>query len=116
MEVAQATYEQIKLLQEENRRLRAALAPQVVFPRAWALFLAEQHILSALLEREGVVTRAALMTAASSESDEDDVITVHVCRLRKKLQPLGVRIITHRGHGYELTPKSRDIIRKAIAR
>lgn len=114
MEAAQATYEQIKLLQEENRRLRAALAPQVVFPRAWALFHAEQMILSALVEREGVVSRVALMTAAASESDLDDVLTVHVCRLRKKLKPLGVRIITHRGVGYELTSKSREIIKGAI--
>lgn len=113
--MSEALQNTIDCLREEVRQLREQLAPHVSFPREWALYSAERSILAALLARKGPVTREALLAAGCRANSSPDTVGVHICRLRKKLKPLGVRILTDWSNGYELTSKSREIIQKALA-
>lgn len=59
--------------------------------------------------RGGVVSKASLMAALYPlEADEAEIkiIDVFVCKLRKKLAPLGVEIGTAWGRGYRLATRA----------
>ena len=66
-----------------------------------------------------IISREALMTWLYSlridQEPEPKIIDVWVCKLRKKLKPLGIRIDTSRGRGYALgvTERPRIIEEKA---
>jgi two-component system, OmpR family, response regulator len=69
----------------------------------------EVSLLEALLQRAGrLVSKEALVQALCSWGDEvsNNAIEVYVHRLRKKLEPGGVRIATVRGLGYCLEKAS----------
>ena len=71
----------------------------------------EFAILEYLFERQGeTVTRrqlAACLTAseetASHAENTDALLTVYIYRLRKKLAPLGLSLVSHHKQGYSLT-------------
>lgn len=75
----------------------ATLTPQEVsvFAQLW-------DARGALVTKERLLSRLYLV-----EADEADIkiVDVHVCRLRRKLKPLGVEIGTVWGQGYRLVRK-----------
>lgn len=66
----------------------------------------EMTVLEALVERwPNVVTKEAIMECLYLlEQDEAfiKIIDVYVCKIRKKIKPLGIEIQTHWGRGYSL--------------
>ena len=65
----------------------------------------EISTLEYLLERRGrIVSKAQLITHVygTGSDAEESVIEPHVSRLRKRLEPFGIRIKTARGLGYML--------------
>lgn len=73
----------------------------------------EQRVLTCLVGNT-VATRDAILDAlyAGRPSEpEPKIIDVFVCRLRQKLKPLGVSILTVWGRGYQLSDDSRSLVR-----
>ena len=72
---------------------------------ALVLTKAETHVLEALLRSPGrIVTKAILAERAAMDNEptSDNSVEVYVYRLRRKLEPSGVKIKTVRGLGYLL--------------
>lgn len=107
----------IRILSEENARLRALLEP-IVDPGAnWQLtdypqlYLpkSEKRILRVLHIHMGGVVRASalwdMLYAARPDSDQPStphIVSVHIAKLRGRLRVTPYRIATHHGIGWSL--------------
>lgn len=79
--------------------------------KALSLTPRERGVLEMLMRKEGAtVSKTALAQSVFSLDDEAsaDAIEIYVHRLRKKLEPSTVRIVTLRGLGYLLRATSHD--------
>ena len=77
---------------------------------AWvALPPLEARLAEALLERMGAVTSRELLIRAGwpSGTPGRNALDVHVLRLRRRLQPVGLAIRTVRSRGYLMEPAPR---------
>lgn len=87
------------------------------FPSAWALTGSERVVLAVLVKRD-VASRDAIMAALYSDQfgDEPDVAicNVFVCKLRKKLRPLGIEIKSVWGLGWRIEPEAKARIRELM--
>lgn len=77
--------------------------------RVAALTIQENALLEILAAAKGRVQSKERLLASLYALQPDDppeikIIDVFVCKLRKKLKPLGVEIFTVRGQGYRLLP------------
>ncbi|WKJ90580.1 response regulator transcription factor [Methylomonas montana] len=91
------------VMDTRNQHISIAGTPMVLPPR-------EYGVLEALLLQAGRVVskdNIAQRLAARSEELADNAIEVYIHRLRKRLEPLGIRIRTVRGLGY-LLERSED--------
>ena len=98
--------EQVDILQEENRQLRKAFAPDnVCIPAAWRLTISEQRVFRCLMTQE-IVSYELLMMALYGDRPNDppgsNTIKVIACKMRAKLKKHGVVIRTVWGIGYTL--------------
>ena len=104
-------------LQQENIRLRARvkeledrLGIDVAIPHEWKLTKTERAIFVMLVRREIVQKTAIFDELYAERSDggpETDVINVFVSKLRRKVQPHGVEILSSYGVGFYLAPEVR---------
>jgi two-component system OmpR family response regulator len=86
----------------------------VRFGDRWvALPPVEARLATALIERYGgVVSRASLTTSGWPGQEPDrNALDVHVLRLRRRLEPLGLAIRTVRSRGYLLEPIGQIAVR-----
>jgi two-component system cell cycle response regulator CtrA len=111
---------QLALAREDNARLRALLGVEFLAPVDWQLTPYETRLLGVTLARE-VATKAQLYEAvcAGRVSDldcpEPKIVDVYICKLRKKLDVLGVAIGTRWGVGYFMAPADKARLRELIA-
>ena len=111
-------HERVEYLEEENRQLREAVTgKRVGFPFEWNLTRGEEMVLNALYTSPNRRrTHEALLIASRLGEDASlKMIQVRICKLRQKLSPLGIAITTNRCEGYELSARSIEIIREALA-
>lgn len=111
--------DEVYSLKLQLRQARAAVAAPtpVNLPAEWKLSRPQRLIVSILYEAQGVVSSFALDRAVRQMGDPDqrpNAGWIQAFRTRKALKPFGIEIINHRGLGYELTPASREIVRKAL--
>ena len=107
----------IEELEEEIRQLKAAFAPKVGFPLSWRLDERESAILSALFHTKGsyVTPDALLLLLVRYEDDADERTTrTWIGRLRHKLKPRGITIVTRATQGYALKVAGRAILAEAL--
>lgn len=107
----------IEELEEEIRQLKAAFAPKVGFPLSWKLDEREGAILSALFHAKGsyITSEALLLLLVRYDDDADEsTISVWIGRLRRKVEPLGVTIVTRPLQGYQLDAAGRAIVADAL--
>ena len=107
----------IEELEEQIRQLKEAFAPKVGFPLSWKLDERDSTVLSALFHTKGsYVTPEALLRCISGFDDDAGERTVQtwVGRVRAKLQPLGVTMVTRPMQGYALEAAGRAIIAEAL--
>ena len=93
--------ERIEELKEDILQLQEPAGPFFDLP----LTRTETMIVGMLLRQQHVRTEgiyAALCIRASRDSDvpNPEVVRVHICHIRKKLAPHGIRINTKYWHGY----------------
>ena len=97
--------DEIELLQEQVRQLRAALLNnEVDIPCWYRLTEKEERLYRHLLSRR-MVTTSSITQALYNDALEfpnSDIVGVWICKLRKKLKPHGINIITHWGKGFSL--------------
>lgn len=99
-------------LQEEVRQLKDEL-----YGRGWRapaefrLTAQEDRALAALVAQPGARGIDFLFDAATrgnaSEGERSRLVTVIICRIRRKMKPYGLRIDTHYARGYSLDHESR---------
>lgn len=108
---------QVDYLKEEVRQLRESMiGKRAGFPFEWGLTIAEEKILNSLYTSPTRKRTTGTLIRISTIKDQVDpkIVQVHICKLRKKLNPLGIAITTNWGEGYELPERSVAIIRKAL--
>ena len=79
----------------------------------------EYRLVGSLLEHFGsLVSRDALIRAAWPETQpSDNQLDVHILRLRRRLQPAGLRLRTARSRGYSLDySEQTGVVRRARSR
>ena len=111
----------IERLEIENERLRAenaalrkcATAQKSDFPQAWKIQQQQGAILAVLIEAEWI-SRDLALSAICANSVSSAQLDVQICKLRKKLLPLGVEIETLWGRGYRMTPSNKARLAQAI--
>jgi len=105
-----ALHAEVDRLQGRVEDLEAAMGMNFVTPLGWGLTGAEMRIFGVLLARE-MATKDALMAALYRDLGKDEaqvkIVDVLVCKMRKKLVPLGIVIETIWGQGYRLTPAAK---------
>lgn len=110
--------EQVDERDETIRQLREMLAETAPLPE-WMPHLSntEEALLRLLWRRERVHTAALLMLIGESESlgRPDNKLKVYICKLRRKLGPIGINIVCDWGHGYHLDSASRERLSGALA-
>jgi DNA-binding response OmpR family regulator len=97
-------------LRRRNESSLVAICSQLL-----ALTPAESRVLVKLVKHE-IVPREGLRAVMGAAATGSTVVNVVVCRLRKKLAPHGIKIITAWGYGFRLPEDARDRIRKILSR
>lgn len=99
--------DRISELEDENAYLKAQLMDEViVFPPSWKLRPSERKILRHLLKRRAATTEsllAVLYSDRGGDEPEENILKVHVYRLRQSLRRLGIEIQTNYGEGYSMS-------------
>lgn len=96
-------------LKDQVEVLKRPYGVPIAYPREWRLTRHESLILDILTAR-AMATYEMVMTYAYSDKvdqPEPKIVSVFVCKLRKKLGQFGIQINTVWGVGYELEPASR---------
>ena len=103
--VIAALRDEVDLLQEQVRQLRAALVnDEIDIPCWYRLTRQEERVYRHLLTRK-MVTEESITQALYSDALElpsSKIVNVWICKLRAKLKPHGIKIVTHWGKGYSL--------------
>ncbi len=90
-------------LRERVRQLEASLSPPWEAPPHWRLTKGETAIFSMLLRRDLVTfEQFGLILDSDIDVDIDPLVKVFICKIRKKLVPHEVEIVSVRGLGYRL--------------
>lgn len=117
----------IAALEAENEELRAQvrdlkqeLGRGFPMPRSIRLTPSEERLLAALY-CQPIVSRAAAVNALYFDDPEGGpeglkVIDVYLCRLRQRVQPFAIEILTNHGRGWFLPPASKAIIKHLLER
>ncbi|CAM5764651.1 winged helix-turn-helix domain-containing protein [Bosea minatitlanensis] len=111
-------FARLEALEAENGRLRDrvaeledALGFTIDMPVYLGLSQTEARLFGALMRRP-VWSREQLMVALYShrpdEPPEIKIVDVFICKIRRKLKPLGIEIENLWGQGYRLAPAMRD--------
>lgn len=108
----------LEALSAENERLRdeldalkSSLGLTFQSPLEWRLTGSETKVFGRLL-RGGLTTKDALMATLYRDGAKDEaeikIVDVFICKLRKKLKPFGLEILTVWGAGYQMSPASKE--------
>lgn len=99
-------------LRDKVRSLEALIAPRLTLPVEWGLTQKEAMLVCLMVGRDIVSKDYAIMAMyalnTGDEIPDQKIIDVFACKVRKKLKPFGVKIITHWGQGYSLEPSVRE--------
>lgn len=109
--------DRIAELEEQVRQLKDAFAPKVSFPLGWDLDEQNTAVLSALFHTKGSYVTAEAIRLLLIGFDDDATPRLAeqaVSRLRRKLEPHQIRILTRLHQGYALEPASRARVAEAL--
>lgn len=110
----------IERLEDRIQQLEGALGLDFLTPVEWGLTGQMMRLFGCLMARE-LMTPAAAMTVlcdgriADDEAPQPKIVDVHVCKMRKRLQPFGISIQTRWGQGHYLTPETKARVRDLMA-
>jgi len=102
-------------LQEENRMLLAMLGDADSDLPVPGLTMTEGKILKALMAHEHMSRDAIYAISGSRADDGGKIVDVYICRLRKKIAPLGLTIKNIWGTGYFIPREFKDAFKASRA-
>jgi DNA-binding winged helix-turn-helix (wHTH) protein len=110
--------ERNETLELQLRAMRKAFAPRLLFPMEWRLTPTEAVVLECLYKSpDGFRSNDQLAACSYSYVKKGERLpeggagmAAHVCKLRRKLRPYRICILTVHWEGYRLPPDSRKII------
>lgn len=110
---------QVETLREQIRNLKIPSDDLWTYIRAFKLTHMEARFLAVLVQH-GSRTKEQIYHACygqriDKDQPEPKIIDVFVCKLRAKLKPHGVEILTRWGYGYELSTEGREKVKKLAA-
>ena len=111
--------DQIELLNEQIRQLQQLLAPTDCVPIGFGLTKSEAAILMCVYARSPNRISTDHLTQALYFNDQDGggsnaTLKVFIYKIRKKMEPHGVKIETAWGQGYRMSAESAAILRAMI--
>ncbi|WP_298981516.1 helix-turn-helix domain-containing protein [uncultured Roseibium sp.] len=119
MQTVEMLTKQVEDLTDQIEYLEAQLMDQSVhFPDNWILTPSERKVLRHLLKRRIASTEsilACLYSARGGDEPEENIVKVHIYRLRRVLSVVGVEITTLHREGYTLTPEMKDKVYRLCA-
>ena len=106
------------LLRERIKQLEALLGRRDEVPLCLPLTRQEACLFGLMRKRE-VLTKEMAMSALYNHRPDSDgvdakIIDVFVCKMRKKLKPLGIEIETLWGRGYRITGPSKQRVTELL--
>ena len=105
----------IEMLEERIRQLEDTLSPQTAQVRVeWSLTQSEARVFAHLTTREQATKQSIMLAMYSDRIDiepEIKIVDVFICRMRKKLKPFGIEILTIWGAGYALKDREQFLVR-----
>lgn len=109
--------EENERLREQVARLEAALFDVAYIPVEFRLTPSEARILGCLMNRR-LVTKDAIMAALYRDGGKDEaepkICDVFIHKVRRKLKPFGIDIVTVWGTGWSLTDEGRARLNSMI--
>ena len=108
--------DRIDMLIEERKEWKKGVSiAETMLPDELNLTPMEARLLEALMRTpKGSVATKERLHGAMADADEPDtqikIVDVIVCKVRKKLSARGLKINTHWGRGYSLSPDSRAFL------
>jgi DNA-binding response OmpR family regulator len=108
----------IEELEEELRQTKQSLhVTPVLFPSEWGLTPAQARLLGAFTKSPFLThEKCFLAVALNHQTEADNLVKVQIVNLRKKIEPLGLKIINRWGEGYEMPEDSVAFLREALTR
>ncbi len=111
--------EQIETLTEHNRQLRDAIAPKISLSPL-GLSPGEGRVVAAVWKAApNIVTKERLMIALyglRNDVPEEKIVDVMICKARRRLAALDVRIETHWGQGFRMDLANAERLGEALRR
>lgn len=109
---------ELEYLRDRVVQLEEALGVKVALPNELGLTPLEGRIVGALVKRE-IVNKDmlyAVLYADRLEHHQPDpkTIDVHMCKLRRKLKPKGIRIYCRYGVGYYMDKDDRQDLKSKL--
>jgi two-component system cell cycle response regulator CtrA len=106
-----------ELLRERIVQLEAMLMGNELPPIEFGLTGSEGRVFGMLMQRTHA-TKDALMAALYRDLGKDEaelkIVDVFICKLRRKLKPFGIQIVTRWGNGYEMPAASKQLVREMM--
>ena len=99
--------------QERVRQLEDALGINIPFPRSMNLTPTEAVFLGVILRRK-YVSIEALHIALNKEDSTNNLIKVHICKLRRKLKKFNIHFKTDWGNGFQMEPMQKTLLRNLV--
>lgn len=115
----EAYEERCAWLEERVAQLESALGMDFLTPVEWQLTAQMMRLFGCMMARElmtGPAAMAALYRDRLGADDEPDpkIVDVQICKMRARLKPFGIEIVTRWGLGYFLTPATKAQVRELM--
>lgn len=106
----------IERLEGRIAQLEDALGFTYLTPIEWGLTAAMMKLFGCLMARELMTPDAAMQAMYAARVGADDephvkIVDVQICKMRAKLKPFGITILTRWGQGYYLDPATKEACR-----
>lgn len=110
-------------LREQNAALtetliRITAAPERVFPQSWGLTPSETRIVNALIEAQSPLRNREInriLHPTTKYFSESNTIAVQISRIRKRLAPHGITIISRYYFGYSISPADKAKLKELVS-
>lgn len=111
--------DRIEELEAENAWLREQVTVPAAYhlPLKWRLTKSEGTVLWVIISRPLATKEAIAMTLYGARDEPADplkIVDVFVCKIRRKLEPFGIHVLTSWGRGYYFEPADRECLRKQL--
>lgn len=104
-------------LREKVRQLEKLCGFTLDAPLEFGLTQKEGQLFS-FLYRSNIVSKDAAMDVLYGDRPNDapemKIVDIFICKMRKKVEPFGIKIDTMWGRGYRMPPETKKLVKKYL--